>query len=43
MIRIATPEDASLVLKIMISALEEYRNSDVSSGALSETAGRQNP
>lgn len=37
MIRLATEIDAHLIHKIMLSAFEEYRNSDVPSGALNET------
>lgn len=37
MIRPASAEDAHLVYKIMLSAFEEYRNSDTPSGALAET------
>ena len=37
MIRLATEKDAHLIHKIMLSAFEEYRNSDVPSGALNET------
>lgn len=37
MIRLATEKDAHLIHKIMLSVFEEYRNSDVPSGALNET------
>lgn len=37
MIRLSTDKDAHLIHKIMLSAFEEYRNSDVPSGALNET------
>lgn len=36
-IRVARPEDASLVHRVMLSAFEEYRHIDVPSSALDET------